>query len=182
MLEEAMEGDELISIATLKPGYEHDYYSRPPIHPTICIGRVTAYEQTEQGTYNLLLAGFRRAEIDAEIEPVRSYRRASVTLIEEHISGADEKSALGRQLAKHLQRVIPAIEPLLERYQQGELSLATLTDVAAFYLPLPTDCKLRLLAEGDVAERGRQLLASLQGSDSGPQQVRPRFPTDFSSN
>ena len=58
MLEDAVQADQLITMATLVPGFEHDYYSRPPIAPVVCIGRVTAHEKTEQGTYNLMLLVF----------------------------------------------------------------------------------------------------------------------------
>ena len=57
MLEDAMRGDQLITMATLLPGFEHEYYSRPPVAPTVCIGRVTAHKETEQGTYTFLLIG-----------------------------------------------------------------------------------------------------------------------------
>ena len=61
MLEDAMRGDQLITMATLSSGSGHDYYSRPPVAPVVCIGRGTAHGRTEQGTYNLMLVGLRRA-------------------------------------------------------------------------------------------------------------------------
>ena len=33
MLEDALRGDQLVAMATLMPGFEHDYYSRPPRVP-----------------------------------------------------------------------------------------------------------------------------------------------------
>ena len=80
MLEDAIQGDRLITMATLEPGYESDYFSRPAISPFACIGRVTDHRRTEQGSYNLMLAGIGRAEIEREIEPVRSFRRYFDTL------------------------------------------------------------------------------------------------------
>ena len=42
MLEDALRGDQLVAMATLLPGFEHDYYGRPPVCPSVCIGRVIA--------------------------------------------------------------------------------------------------------------------------------------------
>ena len=39
MLEDALRGDQLVAMATSMPGFEHDYHSRPPVCPSICIGR-----------------------------------------------------------------------------------------------------------------------------------------------
>ena len=35
MLEDALRRDELVTMATLTPGFEYDYYSRPPISPVV---------------------------------------------------------------------------------------------------------------------------------------------------
>ncbi len=83
MLDDTLRDDGLLAIATLLPGYEVDYYSRPPIAEYICVGQVMAHEKTERGTYNLVLAGVNRAKIKNEVTPVRSYRRALVDVVED---------------------------------------------------------------------------------------------------
>ena len=63
MLEDAVQNDHLITMATLEPGYTSDYYSRPPLSPFVCVGRVAAHERTKKGTYNLVVIGLQRARI-----------------------------------------------------------------------------------------------------------------------
>ena len=182
MLEDAVQGDQLIAMATLMPDFEHDYYSRPPIAPVVCIGRVTAYKQTEEGTYDLLLQGLRRAEIAHEIEPVRSFRRANVQVIGKSLSKAKTaRKEIGQQLADRILQTLPWAQKLVEGFIQGKIPLASLADAVAFHLPLAIELKLQLLAEADVASRAELLLASLppaKASHRGP----PRYPADFSSN
>ena len=76
MLEDALQGDQLITMATLLPGYKADYYSRPSVAETVCIGRVAAHERNEKGTYNLLLMGVGRARIEEEVTPVLRFSRS----------------------------------------------------------------------------------------------------------
>jgi ATP-dependent Lon protease len=182
MMQDALEDDRLIAMATLLPGYEHDYYTRPPVATAICIGRVTAHERTEQGTYNLLLLGLQRARIEHEIEPVRSFRRAKVEVLPEEDSGRNAKSEqLGMQLAKRIEQALPPARPLVEKFAAGSLSLATLTDLAAFHLPLPMDVKLRLLAETSAFARATLIMDRLPASPKHDSR-RSWNSIDFSEN
>jgi Lon protease-like protein len=174
MLEDALSGDQLVAMATLAPGHEHDYYSRPPVWPTVCIGRVKAYQRTAQGTYNLVLAGLERAQIEYEIEPVRSFRRAKVKLVGRRFWKVD---AASRELAEKLAAAIMKIEEL----QGRDVPLAALTDVVAFHLPLATDLKLKLLAEPDARVRAKLLLDNLPQVESRKNGNGP-YPLDFSAN
>ncbi len=182
MLEDAMRGDQLIAMATLIPGFEDEYYTRAPVAPVVCIGRVTDYEKTASGTYNLMLIGLKRAEIESEIEPVRSFRRARVKLIEDPASPAnDVTQRIGLQLADRLREALPAAEGVIERFMDGEISLASLSDVAAFHLPLPTEVKLELLAEANALVRTERLLEQLPSAKSVSAK-RTRYGSDFSAN
>ena len=183
MLEDALSDDRLVAMATLTPGFEHDYYSRPPIWPTVCIGRVTVHERTAEGTYNLILAGLERARIEHEIEPVRSFRRAKVELVGGRWRKLDAASrTLAERLSREIVRILPVARKYFEELRGRDIPLAALTDVVAFHLPLATDLKLALLAESDARVRAELLLANLpsgnlpKGKGPGP------YPVDFSAN
>lgn len=180
MLEDAVEGDQLITMATLLPGFEHDYYSRPPIASTVCIGRVVAHETTERGTYNLMLQGLQRAHVEHEIEPVRAFRRARVTLIAEHDDDKADRQTR-RELVDTVQRTMRVGPTLIKKFRRQNISLSSLTDILAFHLPFPTELKLQLLAEGSVAVRVGLLLKHwpLHGKPDGGNK---RLPSDFSQN
>ena len=179
MMDHAVQGDRLIAMATLVPGYEHEYYSRPPIAPMVCIVRIIEYDRTPAGTYNLKLLGLRRAKVEYEIEPVRSFRRAKLNVMEDICGNALE--ALKRsaeQFAIQLRRAIPDVENLIQGYLSGEISLASLTDVLAFHLPLPQNVKLELLAESDVQLRVERLMKVLPH----PTTHTNRYGAKFSAN
>ena len=182
MLEEACVGDELIAMATLTPGFEYDYYSRPPISPMVCIGRVLSHEKTARGTYNLILAGLERARIEHEIEPVRSYWRAKVCTLgglHSPADGAGSRQAV--KLAEEMLSILPAARPIVEQLLKHDVSLAALTDFVSFHLPLVTELKLRLLAEPDAGVRAELLLAALSTAKSATS-GRRRRPANFSEN
>lgn len=183
MLEDALQSDQLITMATLLPGFEHDYHSRPPIAPAVCIGRIADCQKLENGTYNLVLIGLQRAQVEHETEPVRSFRRARVSLIED-LPGASGGvfDELGKALTHHILQALPSAQQLVDEFTQRRISLATLTDVAAFHLPLSVEFKLQLLSEPDVATRTQLLLASLRAAQLGETIRKHKYPADFSAN
>ena len=76
MVEDALAGDKLIAMAVLKPGWEQDYDSRPPVSPYACLGKIVAHHRLDDGRYNLLVLGVQRVRIEHELDPIRSFRRS----------------------------------------------------------------------------------------------------------
>ena len=83
MLEDALAGDQLITMAVLEPGWETDYDSRPPVSEFACLGKVVAHHRLEDGRSNVLLLGVQRVQIVKELDPLRSFRQARVELVED---------------------------------------------------------------------------------------------------
>ena len=162
MLEDAVQSDDLITMATLEPGYtSSDYYSRPPLAPVVCVGRVTAHKITEKGTYDLVVIGLQRARIEHEIEPVRSFRRAKVTLLPENPGSEEDRNTVRAALARDLRQTVPGADKLVAEFEDGNVSLASLTDILAFHLTFDRSFKLKLLGEVNVVKRANLLLAAL---------------------
>jgi Lon protease-like protein len=161
MFGDALAGDQLIAMATLLPGYEIDYYSRPPVAPIICVGRIARYHQNDNGTYDFLLLGLQRARIDHEITPVRSYRRAAVDLLQDSTEADAVADELGPQLTARLQRHAPQLGRLLSALGKHQLALGLFTDIVAHHLDLDTPIKLQLLEELSPAARARLLIQHL---------------------
>ena len=167
MFEDAINDDQLLAMATLLPGYESDYHSRPPIAPTICIGHIGKHHRNDDGTYDFVLVGLQRARIDHEITPVRSYRRAVVRLLAESTVDADAAKRLGQELISKAAAAIPAFEQVREPFESGEISLATVTDAVAQNTKMELSAKLRLLEQTDPVVRAEVLVAELpEGSES----------------
>ena len=81
MTADALEGDGLIAMALLKPGWEKNYYGRAEIHPVVCIGQILSSERLADGKYNFLLQGVQAAMVEEEFKD-KPYRRARLKPLE----------------------------------------------------------------------------------------------------
>jgi ATP-dependent Lon protease len=189
LLEDALAGDQLIALALLQPGWEPQYDERPPIYPMVCIGRVVAHVRLDDGRYNILLHGLKRAQVLREFPPDHAFRLAEVATIEDvySLDKAAERTQIQRDLLQIFQRFSPESPAMKEQFEQllgQQLPLGTLTDVVAYTLPLDLDFKRQLLAEQNVDQRAAQLLTRLQVLAEQPLSERGDrpFPPGFSTN
>ena len=189
MLEDALAGDQLIAMSLLQPGWEAEYEGRPPIYPVICIGKVVAHARLEDGRYNILLHGLRRAAVVREFPPEHPFRCAEVAVLDDiyPAAGAGRRSQIQRDLLRLFQRWVPDSPVAQEQFDQlmsQQLPLGVIADVVAFALPLELDFKRELLSEWNVDARAERLLERLRTlSELPPDTADGReFPPDFSQN
>lgn len=164
MLEDALMGDRIIAMATLQPGYDQaEYHSRPALAEPICVGKIATCERTEQGTYNLLLVGLKRAVIEHELPPHRAFREAKIQILEDDFIGSPQphEKTLARTIVERIQRRAPGSKEMLNSLVDRDLSLAELTDVLAYHINLDLDTKLSLLSEPVAERRARIMLESM---------------------
>jgi uncharacterized protein len=188
MLEDALAGDQLITMAVLEPGWEIDYESRPAISPHACLGKVVAHHRVEDGHYNLLLMGIQRVRIVKELSPLRSFRQARVELLDDSYDFAStcDRKRVQEELMAAFRCHLPCaceIPDQLQGMLANELPLGLLTDLAAYALPLSAEVKLQLLAECCVRRRAEMLLREVKGFPPEPAK-KPAlvFPPNFSDN
>ncbi len=122
LLEDALAGDRLIAMAVLAPGWQKDYEGRPPLYPMACLARVTTHHRLEDGTYNLLILGLRRARLLRELQGVKSYREAEVELCEEgpppDVQDGRRQGSLQRRLREAFIRTLPMLQEAQEQMDQ----------------------------------------------------------------
>jgi Lon protease-like protein len=82
MVEDALNGDRIIGMVLLRPGWEGDYEGRPPVYPIGCAGVITHAERLPDGRYNIVLRGMEKFRIAGE-EADRLYRMATVVPVPE---------------------------------------------------------------------------------------------------
>lgn len=191
LLEDALQGDGLITMAVLAPGWEKDYEGRPPLGPFACLGRVAGHHRLKDGAYNVLLLGLRRVRLLRELEPVRSFRQAQVEICEDSNPppAAPNQSTLHRKLREAFLTVLPLLPEAHEQLDQllaGDVSLGMLTDVIAYMLDIGIRHKEALLAELDVYRRAEMLLQHLSAAtaDHAPccRSGALVYPPQFSAN
>jgi Lon protease-like protein len=188
LMADALEDDQLITMATLKPGWESDYEKSPAVYPVVCIGRILKEESLPDGRYNLLLHGLSRARIVEEIATGKLYRTARVETLEDQpiVSPAVEQE-LRRKLGKYLNAWFASQAVALAQLRkllENNLALGALCDIFSFSLNMDVEWKQRQLEQLDVEQRAHRLLEYL-----GPRlptklanEAPRRFPPEFSSN
>lgn len=186
MVADALAGDKLIAMAVLEPGWEDDYESRPPIAPYACLGKIVAHHRLEDGRYNLLLLGVQRVRILHELDPLRSFRQASVELINDYydFKSPAHRKRLQEKLITAFRKHLPCscqLPEQLEEMLSHQLPLGLLTDLAAYALPLEMEIKQTLLAEANVRTRAEILLAQV-AELAVEASATHQFPPSFSDN
>ena len=79
MVEDALDGERLIGMVMLRPGWEPDYEGAPRVYPVGCAGFITHAEPLADGRYNIILRGTQKFRIDEERyarEGIQRYRVA----------------------------------------------------------------------------------------------------------
>jgi hypothetical protein len=95
MVADALKGDRIIGMVTLKPGYEANYEGRPPIYAIGCAGVITDVEQLPDRRFDIVLRGVVKFQVTGE-DQSRPYRLARVIVMPEAPDEA-EKAALHKQ-------------------------------------------------------------------------------------
>jgi Lon protease-like protein len=105
MVTEALEGDRIIGMVLLKPGYESDYEGRPPVYDIGCAGVITHSEPLPDGRFNIVLRGLEKFRIAAE-DRSRPYRLAQVDALPEDVP--EPHRALLHRQRQRLEAVLAA--------------------------------------------------------------------------
>jgi Lon protease-like protein len=156
MVADALKGDRVIGMVTLKPGYEADYEGRPPIYAIGCAGVITDVEELPDGQYNIMLRGLVKVRVTAE-DQSRPYRIARVNAMPERTNDAD-KAALRTQ-RQRLERLVtsagsgPRLSP--------DIPDEEVVDTLAQYVPLDPPKRQALLEMDSALARSKALIALL---------------------
>ena len=149
MARDVLDGNNLIAIARLQPGYDADYHGRPPVFPTAGVGEVIASEQLHDGRYYILLRGVARVAIEEELPPRRTYREVRARLVD------DGSTAHPEAIASCHGQLIALCDKLSMVLEEGGEQLRELVRSE----PAPGDCADVVTGAlvADIEERQRML-------------------------
>ena len=161
MVADALEGDRMIGMVLLRPGWEGEYEGRPPVYPIGCAGLITHHEPLPDGRSNIVLRGVSKFRVLGEQDD-RLYRVAEIESIDEQLvsQDRDEIRAARRRL-----------EALLVPRPQGRESDARipsamsdedLVNALAQYMELDPLEKQALLEREGLLARSRSLIELLE--------------------
>lgn len=173
LLHDAMLDDGLITLATLRPGWEPSVTEKPRIAPIVCIGKVFSHMPTEDNRHNILLVGVQRAKIIEEINVKTAYRQAIVEPIHDLYEPARDHDRAARQeeLVAAYKRAFPAVSAAgsgLTKILKSGIPLGPLTDIIAYSVEFPVELKTSLLSNGDVDARCDLLCRMLDNWNGEP--------------
>jgi Lon protease-like protein len=159
MVADALKGDRVIGMVTLKPGYEADYEGRPPIYDIGCAGVIDRVEELPDGRFNILLRGLVKFRVASE-DQGRPYRLARVGALPEPTPA--EERALLQQQRRRLEAFVTTSggDPGAPRDMPDE----ELVDTIAQYVPLAPPERQALLELEGVLARSQALLALLESA------------------
>ena len=196
MLNEALDSDGLLAMAVVTGQFES---AHPPVCPHVCLGKVVTHHRLDDGRYNVLLLGMRRARIVQELPLDRPFRRAELELLDdfEPSAGDEQRAMLQQELTRRFAETLPgnvAVDDAIRNFLSAEAPLGVLTDLVSFAASLGLDEKCVLLAEEDVDRRATMLVNWLRNRADAPHAgpAAPKgahkpnrslhFPPRFSSN
>jgi hypothetical protein len=158
MVADALKGDRIIGMTTLRPGYEADYAGRPPIYEIGCAGVITDVEELPGGRFNIVLRGLVKFRVASE-DNSRPYRLARTEAMPEVLDLA-ETAALRKQRMR--------LEALVTKGSDTKVPPET-TDEAlvnwlAQYLPMTHVQRQNLLELKNVLLRAQALIDLIESN------------------
>ena len=160
MIADALKGDRIIGMTTLKPGFEPDYAGRPPIYDIGCAGVITDVEELPGGRFNIVLRGLVKFRVTSE-DASRAYRLARVEAMPEVLNGAD-KAALHKQRLR--------LEALATKGSDTKVPPDTtdedLVNLLAQYMPMTYAQRQSLLELNSALFRARALIELIEAKPS----------------
>ena len=186
MMSDLMAADQLVTLCLYQePEKQFDANIPPPVHNTVCVSKVIAHKELDDGCFNLLVVGVKRAKIVRELPVEQPYRMAEVSIVEDELPhSASEIAELRNQLianCKNLGLFGKLSHQLdLEKVVQSQIDVGMLVDLISFSADLNCLQRQSVLELGNVELRLKTLIKFLSSDkDASPQQ---KFPPDFSNN
>ena len=156
MVADALKGDRIIGMVTLKPGYEADYAGRPPIYEIGCAGLITEVQELPGGRFNIVLRGLTKFRVTSE-DHSRAYRLARVDPLPEVLT--DMQRA---ELQKRRQRLEALITKGSDSRVDPDTTDEELINMVAQHLPMDQSKRQQLLELENLLLRAQALIELIQ--------------------
>ena len=157
MTEDALQGDRHIALALLQSDWESEYLQAPAIHPVVCLARMVTEQRLDDGRFNILVRGLKRAKILQELPTEKLYRSAEVELLQDRpLNNPKLKEQFFQELMGQIPLWFPDHSEMLEKFHQliqSDMPVGAICDIVSFAFPFPLPLKQELLEETQVELR-----------------------------
>ena len=158
MIRSVLEGDQLLALGILKPGYEDDYYGTPEIYPVGCLGHVQSWEELENGTFNIVIEGLYRVGFGERIKDNPFQVAELYSLPEKDITQtfSEERENILMRLNYLAENSLEDADfsPLLA----GDDSFISMVNMVCRILPMQNEERYHLLALDSIRDRANKVL------------------------
>jgi Lon protease-like protein len=160
MVDEALNGDRIIGMVLLRPGWEHDYEGRPPVYPVGCAGVITHAERLADGRFHIVLRGMEKFRVVGE-DTSRIFRQAHVTAMPEPLNETTRAEIRGER--RRLEAIlVPQPEHGKDTRVPTSMPDEDLVNALAQYLELEPLEKQALLEQRSLRSRAESLVELLE--------------------
>ena len=160
MVEDALNGDRIIGMTLLRPGWQGNYEGRPEVYSIGCAGVITHAERLADGRFNIVLRGMERFRITDE-ESGRLYRVARIEPLPE-----PSPETLREPMREHRRRLesllVPQPEGAPDMKMPPAMADEDLVNALAQYLDFEPVEKQALLERDGLLDRCRSLIELLE--------------------
>ncbi len=168
MAADAIEGERLIGMATVRPEAAHEMAGDPPLYDVGCAGFIEQHQRLADGRYQIVLRATRRFRIEEEVPRTgdRLYRVARVEELPEADGDPASAEALRARVVEQLEKIAHhALGPEgvrgFDSARLGALDPASFVNGVAQSIALPPQEKQGLLEADTIEERMRRLEGAL---------------------
>jgi Lon protease-like protein len=160
MVRDALSRGRVMAIATLVPGWEHDYHGSPAFHSMGCLARFDQVEWLPNDCYDLQVEGVERIRFGRVVREF-PYRACEIERLPASPFEADDPLAEMERRA-----LLETSESLMAHgaaawtalpVTAADASFETIVNTHAQSLRIPTTARLELLAMDSVFDRARRL-------------------------
>lgn len=169
MVQDAMKGDQLIGM--IQPS---DQLSPPSLHRVGCVGRVTQYEETDDGRLGVLLLGLCRFTITEELTSIRDYRiiiPGWSDFADDYLPSSSPSTRTTLLFKGSLRHYLKYNNIEADWHSLEQLNIRDLTNSVLGYLPLTTEDK-QLLIETDTLDNRLIAFTAILDGDANASSVQ----------
>jgi uncharacterized protein len=188
MTSDALEGEQLIAMSLLRPGWQNaPSGSVPPIHPIVGLGQIIAHQQMEDGRYMLVLRGLARARVLREEQVELPYRIGRLEICHDQVPAYCDfdRRARAEEIVDLFCRLFPGqkFQQVVQQAISTDLPLGAICDTIASTIPMATELSQQFLEELNSDVRSRMLWQLLKQAEHRRTLALERtFPPQFSQN
>ncbi|MBN1476156.1 LON peptidase substrate-binding domain-containing protein [Candidatus Sumerlaeota bacterium] len=166
----ALQGERLITVALLRPGWEEQHFGSPPVHRIAGLGEITEVEPLSDGRSNIVVEGRHRVRLLRELSG-SPHRVVDVEIVEETLRIEDRMTLQSemrkmQRLGARLITLFPQFTPDLTELSFDASDASRTVDLIAHRCVRDVYDRQSILDESDICRRAQlarvQLMLLLQ--------------------